>query len=334
MRPNIQKKPRPRITRNTAAALREEEDGGQYFTSSSKAGLKFIPSGSPLLDLVLGGGWVLGRMINIVGDKSTGKTLLAMEAIANFLLLYPDGKVKYKEAEAAFDPDYARALGIPIDKIDVDEDLDTVEDLFRDLEKFINKTPNNEPGLYILDSLDSLSDEAEMGRSINEGSYNMGKPKQMSALFRRLVRKLKQKQIAFIVVSQVRDNIGVTFGRKSTRSGGRALDFYASQVLWLAHLKTLSQTVGGVKRPTGIEVRAKCDKNKIGLPLRQCDMEIRFGYGIDDIQTGLMWLKEIGKPFHTTKGDMRPYRKEIETLVRQQWNKIETTLLPKVRKYT
>lgn len=308
-----------------------EEEEGLYFTSEKKH-FKFIHSGCLLLDLVLGGGWVCGRVANVIGDKSTGKTLLVMEAIANFLLAYPDAPVRYTEAEAAFDEQYAEALGIPIHKIEFKNDIDTVEELFKDLESFIASVPTSQPALYILDTLDALSDAAEMDREIGEGSYNVAKPKLLSQLFRRLVRKLKRTEVAVIIVSQTRDAIGVTFGSKVAISGGKALEFYASQRLMLSHLKTLKRSVGKVDRPTGILVKAKAIKNKIGLPLRECEFEITFGYGIDDLKAGRDWLKEIGEPLNV-KGDLREHRKLIEEQVRRHWNKIETTLLPKVRKY-
>src|ERR1019366_3976564 len=90
--------------------------GGNYF-SSPKTGIEFISSGCHNLDLALGGGWAEGRVSNIVGDKSTGKSLLAIEACANFAIKYPKGTIRYREAEAAFDRPYAEALGMPVDHV-------------------------------------------------------------------------------------------------------------------------------------------------------------------------------------------------------------------------
>jgi len=95
-----------------------ERSGGDYFPPATARGLRFIPSGCVLLDCVLGGGWPLGRIVNVVGDKAVGKTLLAIEAAANFVTVYPKGHIWYRQAEADFDEHYARRLGLPVDKID------------------------------------------------------------------------------------------------------------------------------------------------------------------------------------------------------------------------
>ena len=310
-------KKHPRIKLRSAT----ENSGGLYF-SSEKKNYQFISSGCTVLDCVLGGGWPLGRIVNVVGDRSTGKTLLAMEAIANFFPKYDNGWVRYVEAESAFDEDYASALGIPMSRVESKNDLDTVEAVFEDLDSISYE----EPGLYIVDCLDALSDKAEMDRGIGEGSYGAAKAKKLSELFRRLVRKLAQKNIFVMIISQVRDNIGATFGEKHSRSGGKALDFYASQILWLAHIKTLKRTINKVERPTGITVRARCKKNKIGLPFRQCDFDIRFGYGIDDIGASTEFLNTLGKAAPKTPEALR------EAVIRE-WYAIEKKFIPETRKY-
>src|ERR1700693_4541560 len=109
-----------------------KKSGGSYFGAPAGA-LDFIPSGSKLLDCVLGGGWPLGRVANVVGDKSTGKTLIAIEACSSFAQRFPKGLMWYREAEAAFDMDYAEALGMPTKRIKFRDDMETVEDFFDDL---------------------------------------------------------------------------------------------------------------------------------------------------------------------------------------------------------
>jgi recombination protein RecA len=323
--------------------------GGSYFAAPSTE-LEFFSSGSALLDCVLGGGYPLGRVVNIVGDKSTGKTLLAIEACANFARRFAKGRIDYDEAESAFDKPYAAALGMPISRVRFPPTAhETVEDVFEHLNKWVEKD-SGEPGLYILDSLDALSDRAELARNVDEGSYGTGKAKQMSRLFRELVRRITERRVCVIIISQVRDNIGVTFGRKTTRSGGRALDFYASQVLYLAQIKTLKKTVSGVQRAIGLEIKAKCDKNKVGLPLRECVFPIRFGYGIDDIAASVHWLEEVGKLDaaglnkaklpgflkgleNATPEEVAKQRAELDAVVREQWYVIEKDFLPTRRKY-
>ena len=105
-----------------------KKQGGDYFPSLT-AGVEYIPTGCSLLDCVLGGGWARRRISNIVGDKSVGKSLLAIEACANFAQLEPKGKIFYREAEAAFDEPYAEGLGLPLKRVDFGpEGIDTVWD--------------------------------------------------------------------------------------------------------------------------------------------------------------------------------------------------------------
>jgi recombination protein RecA len=305
-----------------------QQDGGGLYFSTPKANVEFIRTGATVLDCVLGGGWALGRIANIVGDKSTGKTLLAMEAIANFLLHYGGGKARYNEAEAAFDPEYADALGIPIDRVNMIDNCKTVEAFYNDVDAFAKGLKKGQPGLYILDSLDGLSDAAEMERDIGEGSFGAAKAKKLSEFFRRKTQELKETRIALIIISQVRDAIGVTFGGKDTRSGGRALDFYCSQTLWLAHTGRLERTVSKIKRVTGVKIRAKNSKNKVGLPFRDCNFEITFGFGIEDEKAARDWLVEAG--------DLSGKGLEGEALrnrVITRWYEIEKTFLPTRRKY-
>jgi recombination protein RecA len=297
--------------------------GGNYFTSPKP--LAFIPTGAKVLDLALGGGWAKNRIANVVGDKSTGKTLLMIEACANFAHVYPKGRIFYRESEAAFDERYAEVLGMPIDRVEFgDHQLDTVEDLFNDIQRCMKLKGDS---LYILDSLDALTDRAEMERGIEQGTYGSGKAKKMSELFRRVVRELKRSDMTILLVSQIRDRIGVTFGRKTTRSGGRALDFYASQVLYLSQLGRIVKSVGKIKRPTGVRVLAFCDKNKVSTPFRQAEFVIKFGYGVDDEQACEQFLKDVGKK--RANGSLDKLREQVET----EWYALEEQFLPKERKY-
>lgn len=341
----------------------EDNSAGNYFTQE-KPIEDFISSGSTLLNCVLGGGWPLGRVVNIVGDKSTGKSLLAIEATANFIRQFSGGHIFYHEAEAAFDKNYAAALGMPIESIHFvgeeefyddgllllkdDIETDTVEGLFEVLDTLTKHYKKyDKPGLYILDSLDAITDKAEKDREISAGSYTLNKQKKLSELFRRLVRNMSETRMCFIITSQVRDNIGVTFGKKHTRSGGKALDFYASLVLWLADTGKIKKTIRKIERPIGIKVKAKCEKNKISLPYRDCEFPILFGYGIDDITASLNWLKivdglsdleidasAIGRlSTKLREGGDPDLVQRIQNHTKKLWAKIETSFLPTTNKY-
>lgn len=327
-----------------------------YFASGSgKSNLEFFSSGCGLIDEALGGGWVLGRVSNVVGDKSAGKTLLAMESSANFALAFPDGMIRYGESESAFDIPYAQALGMPVDRIifnDGKEPLRTVEDLYADLSRCLDAWKDR-PGLYIIDSLDALSDAAEMDREFDEGSFGGTKPKAIGKLFRMLIDRIEQQRVHFMVISQLRDKLGVTFGETKTRSGGKALDFYATHIMWLAEKAKQKRTINGVERITGVEVQAYVKKNKVGLPFRKADYSVLYGYGVDDLMAMAEWAFEVkrddlmkdlgfsknGYKVRITnirnKGgqEAQDMRSALRKLVRQEWAKIETDFLPQSRKY-
>lgn len=317
---------------------------------NAEQSVDFISTGCCVLNLVLGGGYPVGRCINIVGDKSTGKTLLAIEAMVNFQRHFKNNcLVVYNETEAAFDSDYAASLGMPMDMVEMVSDCSTVEDLHDHIKATIDKSKEKDlPVLYVVDSLDALSDEAEMDRGIRDGTYGMGKQKKMSELFRRLVRQMNGSKMLFIVISQIRTKIGNTFGTKIARSGGRALDFYASQVIYLHHIGRITKTIEKVKREVGVDVRAKCEKNKVGKPLRQCQFPILFGYGVDDVYANLLWLKdnnlldragysdpskEIKKYRLLDDKERRKYHKDLEDNLRAQWQYLEEKFDPPGRKY-
>lgn len=332
--------------------------GGDYFPARA---VKLIRSGCTLLDCAAtqttAGAWPLGRIVNIVGDKSVGKTLLAIEAAANFARQYPNGRIRYREAESAFDVDYAATLGLPVDRVDfgpegIDTVWETVEDIFEDLSAAVKEDrEDGVPSLYIVDSLDALSSRSEIGRDLAKGSYGTAKAKILSELFRNLVREFKAAEMCLVFISQIRDKIGVTFGAKYTRAGGRALDFYATHVILLSHISTLTRTVKGVKRAVGVRIKAKFTKNKIALPFRECEFILRFGYGVDDLVANVNWLHEVGKLRRVglskkedidkyilaseklTDSDYHKRIADIRKIVAEEWQEVETGFRPKRKKY-
>lgn len=328
-----------------------------YFTSDkSESGLEFFSTGCVGLDEALGGGWVLGRVSNIVGDRSAGKTLLAIEAAANFKMTYPDGHIRYGESEAAFDEAYAEAMGMPIEAVEFNPEgkaLKTVEEFFNDLRRVMRENKGKRI-LYILDSLDALSDDAEAKRDIDEGSYSMTKQKKLSELFRRAVQEIEESQLHLMIISQIRDKIGVTFGETKTRSGGKALDFYCTHILWLHEIGKIKKTIDKVERVTGINVKAKVKKNKVGLPFREFTYPVLFGYGIDDLMASCDWLVEVGKSERLADVDMstagykvrvgnlrnkggsevRETREKLRAIIQKEWREIDRKFLPRAGKYS
>lgn len=327
------------------------EREGNYF-SSPKDNQQFITSGCVLLDCVLGGGWPLGRISNIIGSQSTGKTLLAITAMSYFAQLYPKGEIHYREAEAAFDHAYAEALGMPMDRVDFGkEDFFTVEDFFYDLNETLTRLAKKEiPALYIVDSLDALSDKDELERDIDKGTYGAQKAKKMSEIFRRFVKRIEESHVHLMIISQVRDNMNAgMFAKKTTRSGGRALDFYASQIIELSMVEQLTAIRSGVKKVVAINVKAKCTKNKVALPMREAYFDIVYGLGLDRLNACMDWLKDIKRldVIGTDEKSLKSYITQIDSMddedywstvqdiegrVTDLWYQIEESFLPRRRK--
>lgn len=354
--------------------------GGNYFENPT--GVNFINSGCGLLNLVVSGkvdgGWAEGRAINIVGDSSTGKTLLAIEACANFALQHPKGLIRYRDAEAAFDNTYAESIGFPISRLCPEKVVETVEQWNNDLEDFCDKVEGvvfegyvekQEPGkgkvkvrktkkvraaapagLYVLDSLDALGDDTEKNQRFDKDDYGAKKPKLIGKVFRNLIGRLRRLNITLVIISQTRDKIGVMFGETVTRSGGRALQFYCSQVLWLAHLENIELTKSGIKRKVGVWTRAKCKKNKVAPAWQQCDFPILFNYGVGDMKAALQWLSEV-KMLNKLKiandkqdeyleklNALPPDKRQLVTAtvnhaVAEAWGEIASKFMPPRKKY-
>jgi recombination protein RecA len=327
----------------------------RYF--SSPESVVFFSSGCEVLNQVLGGGWAAGRIVGMKGDSSTGKTLLAIEACANFLKHFKGGMIRYREVEAAFDLRYAERIGLPVEEIEYNptnlfEEVDSVEKMYKDLKDFCAKVEKEKApaGLYVLDSLDALSDEAELAREINDPTYGSQKAKQMSQMFRRIKHKAAKSNVTVMIISQIRDKIGVTFGERTSTSGGKALKFYCSQILNLTEIKKLRKTIKGVERTVGTQVKATCTKSKVGRAYRDCQFPILMEFGIDDNKAALMFLNEVNMldMLGIKKKDMSRYLKKMEALpdhdfrkkrrrlakvVRKAWHRVEKMFDPPRRKY-
>lgn len=241
-----------------------------------------------MLNLALTGnhqnGWPLGRISNVIGDKSTGKTLLAIEA-ATLALKYPPRGIKmnatYYEAEAAFDQEYAASLGMPVDEVDFREGA-SVEDLYNVLLEKCESTKKNEGHIVIVDSMDALDSEKELEKEIDAGSYSMEKQKKLGHLFKRLVGKIQEANMHLMIISQIRENITtIPYAPKWRRAGGKALDFYATHLVWLAETKKNKDKKHN--RVVSLDITANITKNKVAAQYREVMFPLVFGYGVDDI---------------------------------------------------
>jgi RecA/RadA recombinase len=275
----------------------------------------FLDSGSKLLNLALSGdamngGWAGQRIINVVGDTTTGKTLLACEAVNalyyKWQLKKKNTKCSYRDVEAAFDFSLAEEFGMPLDWIDwgdEEEPIETIQQWFTEIHKQLRED-KHDCHLTILDSLDGISEEAELaraekladGKKLESGTYGTQKAKEMSAGLRLVSSKVNQKNMIIFIVSQVRQQIGnVSRVRSFTRSAGKALDHYASQIVWLAEKEPIYKTLKGDRKlKVGKTVQVKVSKNRLYREGAIVNIDILDRYGIDDIGTMLNWLEYWG----------------------------------------
>lgn len=264
--------------------------------------MNFLSSGSYLFDRALGQGFPFGKIVNLIGDKSTGKTLIACETIAQAKMMYGN-KVKwfYDDAEAGFSFNTEQIYGFQM-LSDDRKPSETMEELDYNLDSCLKTVKDDEFFIYILDSFDSLSSEEEMelvekrraaiekDKDFDEGSYMLKKNKLFNQFFRTQRQKIKNRNCMLMIISQIRDNIGVTFGKKYKRYGGKALDFYAAQVVWLSEAE---KYMTKDERSYGIGVKAYVEKNKVSKPFRTCFFDIRFDYGIDNTLSNVHYLYNL-----------------------------------------
>jgi recombination protein RecA len=269
------------------------ESVGATILSKSSTGdgkLLFVTSGSTELDCCLGGGFVFGRAINIIGEESTSKTLLACETIA-YAQRILKAIVAFIDREGTLQSDYARNIGVLVDEVILDEKSETVEDIYDFIVRIgMKNEKKKKPVVVVIDSLDALMSEAEKKKEIRDKDYGVSKAKTMSEIFRRIVSNLQKWNILLIVISQTRDKIGVTFGTKWSVAGGKALKFYCTHRLLLAQIGKLIS--GG--KVYGAKLRVKVIKNKIAPPFKEAEIDILFDSGIDNIGSCVDYLTKIG----------------------------------------
>ena len=281
---------------------------------------RFLPTPSTMMNLAcsddIEGVFNLGKMVNLIGDSSSGKSIFALSlfAEANLREEFEHYRFIYDDVENACEFNLAKLFGERVaERIEppqwyADEETgeekwlpsETIEDFHCNIMDALEDADN--PCIYVLDSFDALDAEQDQ-KKLEEfrdarrkgkktaGSYNMAKPKKSSEILRQICGKLKRTESVLVIISQTRDNIDPLSFQKKTRSGGKALKFYATHEIWLAMAKPIKSK----GRVIGNQVKAKISKNKITGKVREISFPIYYDYGIDDIRSLIQFLCEEGE---------------------------------------
>lgn len=277
------------------------------------AHIEIIPTGSLTLDLALGvGGIPKGRIIEIYGPESSGKTTLALSIVAQSQKR--GGKAAFIDAEHAFDPGYARDLGVNVEEMyisqpdDGEQALDIVETLIR----------SGGIDVIVVDSVAALTPRAEIEGEM--GDSHMGlHARLMSQALRKITGITSRTNTTVIFINQIREKIGVMFGNPETTTGGRSLKFYASVRLEIRRIQTITDK----GQSLGNRTKVKVVKNKVAPPFKEAEFDLIFGEGISQegsildaaIDTGVIepsgaWFKYKGENIAQGRENAKTYLKE------------------------
>ena len=270
-----------------------------------RAPVEVIPSGSIALDLALGiGGFPRGRVVEIYGPESSGKTTVALHAIAN--AQKAGGIAAFIDAEHALDPEYAKKLGVDIDALLVSQP-DTGEQALEIMDMLIRSGALD---VVVIDSVAALVPRAEIEGEMGDSHIGL-QARLMSQALRKITGALAQSKTTAIFINQLREKIGVFFGSPETTTGGKAIKFYASIRLDVRRIETLKDGQDAV----GNRTRVKVVKNKMAPPFKQAEFDILYGHGISregsliDLGVDEGFVKKSGS-WYTYEGDQLGQGKE------------------------
>ncbi|MGH8718728.1 MAG: recombinase RecA [Burkholderiales bacterium] len=287
--------------------------------------LEVVSTGSLGLDMALGvGGLPRGRIVEIYGPESSGKTTLALSALAEMQKL--SGVAAFVDAEHALDPQYAQKLGVKVSELLISQP-DNGEQALEITDMLVR---SGSVDVIVIDSVAALTPRAEIEGEMGEPQMGL-QARLMSQALRKLTANIKRSNTLVIFINQIRMKIGIMFGNPETTTGGNALKFYAS-------IRIDIRRTGSIKKGDeviGNETRAKVVKNKVSPPFKQADFDILYGQGIsregEIIELGVnhkliekagAWYSYRGERIGQGKDNARDYLKEHSEIAAEIENKI------------
>ncbi|MFA5377450.1 MAG: hypothetical protein WC455_16985 [Dehalococcoidia bacterium] len=305
-----------RIIRRTPSLTEQIVDHAENDNPEPEESRLFVPTGSALLNLALSdrhdGGYLTGKIVNVIGDSSSGKTFLCLTTLAETAHnpAFDDYLLIYDDAEAASEFNIEKLFGSKTAERIMPPSLDPEEPghshTMMDFQSNIRRLlKGDKPFIYIQDSFDALTTDEELKHAADlqkahdsgkeaKGTYGMEKAKQASILLRLIAADIKRTKSLVVIISQTRTNIDPMSFQRKTRAGGMALTFYCAAEMWLAVAQKLSIKVNDKNRSVGVVSRIKLTKNKYNGKVREIDTPILYDYGVDDIGSCIDFLVSEG----------------------------------------
>jgi recombination protein RecA len=327
---------RARLITQTLLQMEKQFGKGSVLQLGSRSvqQVSVIPTGSISLDAALGvGGFPRGRVMEVFGPESSGKTTLALQVIAQAQAA--GGTAAFIDAEHALDPTYARALGVDVDNLLVSQP-DYGEQALEITNSLIS---SNVIDVVVVDSVAALVPKAELEGEMGDSFMGLH-ARLMSQAMRKLTAAVSRANACLIFINQVREKIGVVFGNPETTTGGRALKFYSS-------VRIEVRRIGAIKdgdQVTGNRTKIKVVKNKVAAPFREVEVDILYGQGIsregdlldlaathEVVEKSGSWFSYAGERLGQGRDNARLFLKEhpvirdrLDTMLRQKLGLTET----------